>query len=808
MNRHITIHGHFYQPPRENPWLEEVELQDSAHPYHDWNSRITAECYEPNTASRILDNERRIIDIVNNYSKISFNFGPTLLSWMQRHDPETYGAILEADRESRDRFSGHGSAIAQSYNHIIMPLANSRDKRTQVIWGIRDFEHRFGRKPEGMWLSETAVDLETLDLLAEYGVLFTILAPHQAGKIRKIGDKEWIDVAGGKVDPKMPYRCTLPSGRTIALFFYDGPISQDIAFQGLLSSGEHLANRLVSAFVDNGNGDQLVHIATDGETYGHHHRYGDMALAFCLYHLEAADLAHITVYGEHLEEHPPEYEATIIEDSSWSCAHGVERWRNDCGCCTGGHPGWRQHWRAPLRGALDWLRDNLAQVYEENMAGLADDPWRARDDYIDVILNRSDKAIDSFLATHAGRTLSDGDARRALELLEMQRHAMLMYTSCGWFFDELSGIETVQIIQYAARAMQLAQAVSGIDLEEAFIGLLERAPGNVPAYKNGAEIYRLFVKPTILDLRRVAVHYAVSSLFKEHEEDDHLYTYTLEGKTYDRQEVGRQKLAVGRVSVRSDITREEETISFAALHLGDHNIVGGAKAYTDEASHEAMRAEISDAFGRSAISETIRLIDKHFTDHSYSLWHLFRDEQRAILDLLLDESLREVETSITQIYERQYPVMKAIEGMRMTLPRYFSMVLEFVLNKDIRTALEREEIDVDELNELVVKARRWPVQIDKPTLNFIASRRLNDLTRMWSEYKNDTEPLETLTGALKAFSGLSLEPDIWKAQIVYFRIGKQLIAERRAEAESGDDSARRWVRLFEEVGDFLRVRVD
>ena len=187
MEHYVCIHGHFYQPPRENPWLEEVELQDSAYPYHDWNERITEECYRPNMASRILGPDRKIIDIVNNYSKISFDFGPTLLSWLERHAPDVYQGVIDADKKSQERFSGHGAAIAQAYNHIIMPLANSRDKRTQIAWGIYDFEHRFGRKPEGMWLPETAVDLETLDILAEYGIKFTILSPHQAKRVRSIG---------------------------------------------------------------------------------------------------------------------------------------------------------------------------------------------------------------------------------------------------------------------------------------------------------------------------------------------------------------------------------------------------------------------------------------------------------------------------------------------------------------------------------------------------------------------------------------------------------------------------------------------
>ena len=297
MDRYICIHGHFYQPPRENPWLEAIELQDSAYPYHDWNERITAECYAPNAVSRILDAENRITRLVNNYAKISFNFGPTLLGWLAATAPEVYQAVLAADRQSRETFSGHGSAIAQPYNHVILPLANHRDRYTQIYWGIRDFEHHFGRAPEGMWLPETAVDLESLEILAELGMRFTILAPHQASRVRSIGSRTWDSVAGGQIDPTRAYEQRLPSGRTLAIFFYDGPVSRAVAFEGLLSRGESFADRLNSAFSEERDWPQLVHIATDGESYGHHHRFGEMALSYALNCIEANQLARLTNYG-------------------------------------------------------------------------------------------------------------------------------------------------------------------------------------------------------------------------------------------------------------------------------------------------------------------------------------------------------------------------------------------------------------------------------------------------------------------------------------------------------------------------------
>ncbi|HEY6843181.1 MAG TPA: DUF3536 domain-containing protein, partial [Thermoanaerobaculia bacterium] len=372
--RFICIHGHFYQPPRENPWLEAVETQDSAAPYHDWNERITAECYEPNASSRILDAHDRIVKIVNNYASISFNFGPTLLSWLEQFAPSTYGAIIDADRTSREKFGGHGSAIAQAYNHVILPLANERDRRTQVHWGLRDFEKRFGRKPEGMWLPETAVDVPSLEALAAEGILFTILEPHQAKPVN-----------GGSIDPSRPYLCRLPSGKTIAIFFYDGAISRAVAFERLLARGENLAHRLLGAFSETKHA-QLVNIATDGETYGHHHRYGDMALAYAIDYINERKLARIANYGQFLADNPPAEEVQIVEKTSWSCSHGVGRWQLDCGCSVGAPSGWTQQWRAPLREALDWLRDECAEIFETYGKRVLIDPWQARDDYIDLVL--------------------------------------------------------------------------------------------------------------------------------------------------------------------------------------------------------------------------------------------------------------------------------------------------------------------------------------------------------------------------------------------------------------------------------------
>src|SRR6516165_6642613 len=553
--RYLCIHCHFYQPPRENPWLEIVEQQDSAYPYHDWNERINAECYAPNAASRILGPGEGITRIVNNYSRISFNVGPTLLSWMADCAPETYQAILDADRESQQRFSGHGSAIAQVYNHMIMPLANRRDKQTQVVWGIRDFQYRFGRDPQGMWLAETAVDIETLEVLAANGIKFTVLAPYQAKAERRVSTAKFKNVEGGKIDPTRPYVCNLPSGRSINLFFYDGPISRAVAFEGLLSDGERFANRLIGGFTDRRGWKQLMHIATDGETYGHHHYKGEMALSYALDHIETNQLAQLTNYSEYLTINPPTHEVEIVENTAWSCSHGVGRWNTDCGCNSGGKPGWNQAWRAPLRNALDQLRDGLAGPYETRAAEFLKDAWLARDEYASVVLDRSDHSLEKFFATHARRRLSEAETSTVLSLLEMQRHAMLMYTSCGWFFDELSGLETVQVIMYAGRTLQLAQRLFPDHHEQSFLDLLRDAKSNLPESGDGAKIFERFVKPAQVDLLAIAAHHEIAAMFQLNGESDLHRAYEMQDIDEVRLESGLARLAVGATRVRSRITR-------------------------------------------------------------------------------------------------------------------------------------------------------------------------------------------------------------------------------------------------------------
>jgi alpha-amylase/alpha-mannosidase (GH57 family) len=805
MERYLCIHCHFYQPPRENPWLEAIELQDSAYPYHDWNERITAECYAPNSAARILDPEQRIVQIVNNYRHISFNFGPTLLSWLEAKSPEVYAAILRADHESARHFSGHGSALAQAYNHMILPLANHRDQRTQVLWGMRDFQRRFGRDPEGMWLPETAVDVHTLEVLADAGIKFTLLAPHQAKQVRSLRRGNWKNVEGGKIDPTRVYVCRLPSGRSIALFFYDGPISGAVAFEGLLSNGEQFANRLLGGFDDTRRWAQLMHIATDGETYGHHSPHGDMALAYALHYIESKQLARITNYGEYLAKYPPTHEVEILENTSWSCVHGVSRWKEDCGCNSGGHRGWNQQWRGPLRATLDWLRDTVAGPYEEMARPLLKDPWAARDDYVGLVSDRDAAARWRFFERHAARTLEPHEIVLALKCLELQRHALLMYTSCGWFFDDLTGIETVQVIFYAARALQLAQELFGEGLERQFFERLAKAASNVPEHGDGARVYQKWIKPAMVTLLGVGAHYAISSAFNGYESHDAIYCYDADRQDYQVQQTGRARLTVGHAVIRSQITVEEVNITFGVLHFGDHNVNAGVRHFFDLQSYSQTVKELTDAFVHGEMAEVLRGIDRHFAGNSYSLKSLFRDEQRRILQQIMGNVLSEAEASYRGIYDSHAALLRFLAEVHMPLPGVLRRTAEFVLNSALRREFQAEQLDLERIAALVESARRDGVTLDAAGLGYVLRKRLDRMMEALASEPRDLARLREMGAAVKLARSLSFETDLWRVQNGYWQLLQTVYPEVRGLSEA---NAQAWLSHFTALGMHLGFRLE
>ncbi len=804
--RYLCIHCHFYQPPRENPWLEEIELQDSAYPYHDWNERITAECYGPNLAARILDDRDRITCIVNNYSKISFNFGPTLLSWAAEHAPDAYRGLLDADRQSQKHFSGHGSAMAQAYNHIIMPLANSRDKQTQIRWGYQDFVSRFGRAPEGMWLPETAVDIETLDLMAKAGLSFAILAPHQAKRVRSLNGGSWTDVSGSRVDPTRAYLFNTPSGRKINLFFYDGPISQAVAFEKLLDNGEKFASRLMGGFSDSRPFDQMVHIATDGETYGHHHRHGEMALAYTLDYLEKRKFARLTNYGEFLELSPPAFEVEIHENTAWSCMHGVERWRSNCGC-NSGRVGWNQEWRKPLREALDWLRDCINPQFETLGLTLLRDPWSARDAYIEVVLDRRPEVRQRFGKEEFARELTDDEQVIVWKLMELQRHAMLMYTSCGWFFDDLSGIETVQVIQYAGRVVQLAEQLFKVPLEAEFLLRLALAKSNRPDYGSGEDIYRRFVKPSIVDLEKVGAHYSISSLFAPYGERTDIFSYAVKRLDYHTADAGKMRMAIGQAKFTSKVTQESEVLSFWVVHFGDHNVAGGVKKMDGFASYREMLESISDSFGQVDIPEVVRLLDKRFGERTYSLRSLFRDEQRRIVRVILSGTVAEAEGAYLQLYEHHAATMRFINSLGTPMPREFSAAVEYALNSLLRRACSAEELDGERIRSLLREARASNITLDSTTLEFLLRHKLEAISRRLAADPNVLETLVDMSKTLKVIKQMPFPVSLWSAQNDVYAIQNSVYKRTLNCAKGGNGKAQAWVDGYLQLSELLSIQV-
>ena len=771
MTRAIVIHGHFYQPPRENPWLESVEVQDSAAPYHDWNERVTAECYAPNTAARRVDEHNRVLDIVDNFEKISFNIGPTLFAWLERHRPEVYAKIIAADRASVAARDGHGNASAQVYNHMIMPLATRRDKVTQVRWGIDDFRARFGREPEGLWLPETAVDNESLEVLAEAGVKFTVLAPHQALRVRPLGAATWEETNG--IDPSRAYLWRGPRGRTLAIFFYDGHISRAIAFDRLLERAENLVAWLNAAFSETLTWPQLVHCATDGETYGHHSRFGEMALAAAVQQIEAEGTATLTNYGAFLAAHPPTHEVEIRERTSWSCAHGVERWRSDCGCRTRGD--WHQRWRAPLREALDWLRDQIDPFFEARASAHLKDPWAARDAYAVVLLDRSPERLDAFFAAHARGPLDPTARVEARRLLELQRNRLLMYTSCGWFFDEISAIEPVQILRYAAMALQYLNDLGGGRLEDEFVRRLAAAPSNVPEIRNGAEVYRRLVRPTAVNLNRVVAHYAITGFLEEYPADARVYAYRVERLDEARESVDSTALRVAHVRVSSEITGETRDMMYALLRFGGHDFSCGIRAWDDQATYDAVKADLLGRLARQSVADLVRGLDEYFPGGLSALSHLFLDERRRVLASVIRATLDRHEETYRKIWEETRKLVHYLREVDAPLPEALAIVARHVLEQQVAAELQPlPELGAipDRAFAIVGEAQTLGLTLDLAPLRFIMHRAVTQALDAIAE-EPSSERVARATALIEGARRLSVPYGHWATQNRFFQLWRE-----------------------------------
>ena len=758
---------------------------------------------------------KELIKNVNNYEYMSYNFGPTLLSWMEQFAPLTYERIIKADIESISEHNGHGNAIAQVYNHIIMPLANEHDKETQIKWGIRDFEYRFGRKPEGMWLAETAVDDDTLRILEANGIKFTILSPYQADKFKKKGDKEWTDVSWGNIDPARSYKYNIKSapGKSIDLFFYDGAISRSVAFDELLKDGNKFIKRLKEGVSDCRDFPQIVNIATDGESYGHHTKFGDMALAYVLKVKAKDEGFKITNYAEYLEKYRSDCEVEIKQASSWSCFHGVGRWKEDCGCSTGGHPGWNQKWRKPLREALDYLRDELVIIFEQEGPKYFDNVWEVRNKYIDVILDRNEMNVKKFQQENFKPDLSDEQKVHAMELLEIQRQAMLMYTSCGWFFSEISGIETVQIMKYAARAMQLATKFSNKDLETHFLEILSDAKSNIPEHGTGKDIFERFVKPSIVTTKQIASLWALSSLYQDFEDEESVYCYTIKKEAYKKVQKGSSTFVVGHIEIQSKITLQKSNVMFALMQYSGGDFHCAIKEYSDDFEFNKIKTNLIKTFLMNPLTEIIRAMDECFGKEYFTLKDIFIEERRKILQILLKGKLEKFSQTYQVMYDEGKGSIYHLQGLGLKIPDEFKISAAYALSHKFNDIVVHsggflDEDSIQQATDLNYEAKKIDIQLDKTPSNKIFSKKiLQNINRLVHSF--EIQQADVLLEIFDNINKLELQIDISEAQNIYFskiyhKIG-DIIESGTATKRS---SNKKFIEMLLEIGENLNINTE
>jgi alpha-amylase/alpha-mannosidase (GH57 family) len=857
---YVTVHGHFYQPPRENPYLDAIERQPSATPFHDWNERIHWECYRPNAFARVLNDRGELLGIVNNYEYMSFNIGPTLMSWLERYDMEVYQRILEADIRSSQRLNGHGNAIAQVYNHIIMPLANERDKYTQIRWGKADFKSRFGRDPEGIWLAETAIDYATIAALISEGIKFIILAPSQAQRCRPFPTNhdphpQWHEVGGSQIDPTRPYRCYLKPGFQttssplsvskitslqstdelpyIDIFFYDGPISRDMGFTDVVYSSSHFAGRVGAAIRGDHRLAQLISVATDGETFGHHKKGTEKTLAYAFIGEFPRHGWTVTNFAHYLSLYPPTWEVELKPVTAWSCAHGVDRWQDDCGC--GGEGGvWHQKWRQPLRQALNWLRDELIAVYEDHARRLFHDPWLARDEYIDILLDRSNANVHRFLSRHQTHKLTPSEQVDALRLLEMQRHSLFMFTSCGWFFEELSRPEGTQILRYAARALELAGDIGGVQLEKGFLKRLSLAPSNVEQFKHGGEVYRQLVLTAQIGFKQVAAHYAITSLFNHHNgavptqesrkylegHQKRVYCYTADQLDYQMQRMGSLTMAVGHLKLVSEITWESENLVFAVLHLGGWDFHCCIQQFTGRRDYGHLKENLLASLQQASAAHAIVMMTKMFGEQAFSLQNLFAEERHRIMRLLSQETLTRLDQLYTQTYRENYGVIMAFHRDGLTVPQELQVAAEIALGYRCLTILRSLEQDINDpqlsyshvlqLQAIATEAKHLRCQLKIPEgkqiLEQLIMRLLWQLLHESTGYIDITR-LEKLEKLLDVGNDLNLDISLDKCQELYFSCLQSQIIPQYLNHLNGQGEATQYHQLLK-IGEKLGIDVD
>ncbi|MFA6583232.1 MAG: DUF3536 domain-containing protein [Elusimicrobiaceae bacterium] len=695
----VVIHGHFYQPPRENPWLNHIEEQSTAAPAHDWNERIAEECYNPNGTARINGPDGAIADLTNNYEFLNFDFGPTLLTWYEKAFPEDYQKILDGHKKSAKRL-GAGNGIAQAYNHIILPLAPFRDRLTQVLWGIEDFRHRFGEYPSSLWCPETACNDDILKLLIDVRMKYVILDTSQVQKVRKCGTQKWLDVSNGSIDPRRPYIWhdrgadgePIP-GRSIAIFFYDGPVSKAVAFEDVMRDSYTMTQRINACFDAEAQEDQVVSISTDGESYGHHRKFADLTLA----HLFKGELVRhgfeITNYAAFLEQHPPLWEAVIKpgEDgkgTSWSCAHGVARWREDCGCGREGQQ--HQRWRAPMRSALDWLNATLAGIYEKEGSRFFRNAWDARNDYIRVMLDGHN--LPWFINKNCVKTPDRNETSAILRLLEMQKYSMFMYTSCGWFFSDISRIEAVQNLKYAARAIELAGRFGYTGLEEQFKSRLEAAPSNFAQFGNGRVIYERLVRPSMMSGENVIAEFGMRTLFRNPGRKSELYSLRIDRVKSVFRQVEGCTFSAGLIDTENKVTgRKLMSVYFAALtkSLPPRCYVS---LLNPEDKFEALLAFLSGINAEKVWGGVGPEVDRIMGREFFGMGNIIPEARRAILEDMYRDKIQDIQERHFRTFSEYLPIIEHWHSLELGLPEEIRADAVAGARKFIMANLEEHEL--------------------------------------------------------------------------------------------------------------------
>jgi alpha-amylase/alpha-mannosidase (GH57 family) len=787
----LVVHGHFYQPPRENPWTELVDPEPGARPFNDWNERVHAECYRPNAFARISDQYGRVERIVNNYSNLSFNFGPTLLAWLERRFPETYARVLEADRDSARRLRGHGNAIAQGFHHAILPLCNERDRRTQIRWGVADFRRRFRREPESLWLPETACDEATLDALIEEGLKYVILSPTQAGGVRPLGSQgAWQDTSDGGVDTTIPYSYSHSdgAGRTLSVFFFDGRVARAVAFEGLLASSQAFVGACARA-AERG-GAQLVNVATDGESYGHHFRFGDRSIAYALEEEAARRDLRVTNYGEFLEDHRPAFEVRLRPDpegrgTAWSCTHGLGRWTRDCGCHASAPEGWNQRWRAPLRRALDFLRDRTAQLFEEAGGELFRDPWVARDAYVELLIDRS-ASREEFFRRQAARTLSRDEEVCALTLLEAQRMSLAMYASCGWFFNDISGIETLQTLRHAARATEL---MSGAGLDPPLGGFVERlaeAGSNLSEKGNGADIFLRAAGQSRVTPRRVAAHLAISDLIERDPRASGCESagYAHRRSDFQKRRHGRVTLETGRLALEELSTGRRHEFALAAMHFGEIDYYCALRLFAGPEEFRESEANLWSHFRTASLPVLLRVAQEQFGPEEFGLEALLPQGQGSLSASVFGKLTERARAEYEHLYEENRRVVERLQEIGFHAPRELRLAAEVTMSRRLERELSEQRSgagDYAAALELAREAARFGYRIDRTSATRVFEETITEAARLFVARPTDenTRAARTLITLARE---LGLDANLERAQeIVYEAVGAgtQLSEEAR-----------------------------